>query len=126
MKRLSTLFAGGCAGASSEAHASGQPPAIHMQLLLTAIDGATLVRRQPDLDGERFVVGCEALGGMFMYSREETERRILLKFPQLPFDEVTAAARYLGDRIKAEINTITQDRRRAKSWALGWIEERDA
>ncbi|CAN7353166.1 hypothetical protein LJR143_001865 [Pseudoxanthomonas sp. LjRoot143] len=124
MKRLSSIFAGGRAEVPLKDNASGRPPATQMQLLLAAIDGATLVRRQPDTDGERFIVGCEALGGMFMHSREEVERRILAKFPQLPFDDVSAAARYLNDRIRAEIQLITQDRRRAHSWALGWVEER--
>ena len=124
MSRLSSLFAGGRAEASPEDHASGRPPAIQMQLLLAAIDGATLVRRQPDADGERFIVGCEALGGMFMHSREEAERRIFARFPELSLEDVAAAARYLNDRIREQIQTITQDRRRANSWALGWAEER--
>ena len=95
-----------------------------MQRLLAAIEAATLVRRQPDDDGERFVVGSDSLGGMFIYSREETERRIILKFPDLCFEDVSAASRYLEDRIRIQIHALTEDQRRSKSWVMGWAEER--
>lgn len=125
MKRLSSIFAGGRAETPvAEENASGRPPATQMRKLLAAIDGATLIRRQPDDDGERFIVGCEALGGMFVHSRLEAERRIFAKFPELPLEDVADAARYLNDRIREQIQIITQDRRRPNSWALGWVEER--
>jgi hypothetical protein len=106
---------------SREARASTRPPVFFSaRALEAAIDAATFIRREPNDDGERIIVLCNALGGSFIYSRLEAERRIILNFPGLVFAEVTAAARFLENRVIASLQPIQHDTRQKTSWALGW------
>lgn len=88
--------------------------------LEAAIDAAHLMLREPDEDGERIVVSCNALGGAFIYSKEEAERRIMLKFPDLVFDDVSVAARHLENHVRLFLKPIQSDDRRNSSWVHGW------
>lgn len=106
---------------SREARASVRPPVFsNARTLEAAIDAASFVRREPDDDGERIIVFCNELGGSFIYSRPEAERRILLKFPDLAFDDVSAAARFLENRIRASVKPVHDEIKHKTSWAFGW------
>jgi hypothetical protein len=106
---------------SPEGRASARPPAFFSaEVLEAAITASEFVRREPNDDGERVVVLCNALGGAFVYSRMEVERRIMLKFPGLALDEVAAATRYLEDRLRAYLKPIETKNRRNTSWIAGW------
>ena len=105
---------------SREARASTLPPGSTSLALDAAIDAADLIRREPDEDGERIAVLCNALGGAFVYSREEAERRIMKHFPRLAFEGVAAAARHLENRIRALLKPIQHENRRRSSWTHGW------
>jgi hypothetical protein len=100
---------------------AARPPVFSSERALdAAIEAATFSRREPTEDGERIVVFCNALGGSFIHSRQEVERRIMLKFPGLALDEVAGAARFLDDRLAAFMKPIQADTRHKSSWIHGW------
>ncbi len=105
-----------------EARASTRPAASIPPALETAISAADLMLREPTDDHERVAVFCRALGGGFIWSREETERRIILKFPDLAFNDVAASALFLEDRIRVFLKPIHTESRRKSSWIHGWRE----
>lgn len=106
-----------------EARASTRPAAASIPLALeVAIDAADLMLREPTDGYERVAVFCRALGGGFIWSREETERRIMLKFPDLAFDAVAASALFLENRIRVFLKPIHTQARRKSSWIDGWRE----
>lgn len=130
MTRLPTLITGGRvfgsrALPSRESGGTARPPVSFIpRTLELAIEAATFSRREPDDDGERVAVFCNALGGSFYYSRDEAERRILKYFPDLAFDGVSAAARQLDSQVRAFLKPTQHDTRRRSSWVHGWMEER--
>ena len=104
-----------------DAAASARSPASLIPVALaTAIEAAGLVLREPDDDGERIAIFCTALGGPFIYSREETTRRIALKFPFLAPDVVAAATQFLEDRIGIFLRPVRAHFRQRNSWVHGW------
>lgn len=104
-----------------DADASTRSPASYIpRTLEAAIDAADLMLREPTEDGERIAVFCNALGGGFIYSREETERRIMRKFPDLAFEYVAEAACFLEDRVRAFLKPIQLSFRQKPSWIHGW------
>jgi hypothetical protein len=104
-----------------EAHASARPPVfLTARTLEVAIAAATFVQREPNDDGERIVVYCNALGGPYVYSRAETERRVLLNFPDLVLEEVAAATKFLENRICLHMKPIYDDTKHNRSWVFGW------
>jgi hypothetical protein len=109
----------------SKTRASARPSTFSSARALdAAIAAATFFRREPNDDGERIIVSCPALGGYFIYSRQEVERRIMLAFPGLVLEEVAAAARFLEDSIRAHTQPIEAENRRLASWVHGWAAER--
>ena len=109
------------ASCTREARASARPPVFSSARALDAvIDAASFLRREPNEDGERIVVFCNALGGSFIHSRQEVERRITLNFPGLSRDEMAAAGRFLEDRLAAFMQPIQADTRHKSSWVHGW------
>lgn len=105
-----------------EARASTRPAASIPLALETAISAADLMRREPTDDHERVAVFCKALGGGFIWSREETERRIMLKFPDLAFDAVAASALFLEDRVRLFLKPFHAESRQKSSWVHSWRE----
>lgn len=106
---------------SREARASTRSAAPSLpRVLEAAIDAAELVRREPDEDGERIAVFCNALGGAFIFSKEEAERRVLLRFPDLELEAVDAAARFLESRVRLFLRPAQVVQRQKSSWVHGW------
>jgi hypothetical protein len=66
------------------------------------------------------VVFCDALGGSFFHSRQEVERRIMLKFPGLASDEMAAAARFLEDKLRGFLAPIKIENNRKSSYVNSW------
>lgn len=76
--------------------------------------------REPDDDGERVAVFCNTLGGAFIFSREEAERRIIKYFPEVAFEDVARAARHLENNMRIFLQPFQQASRRHTSWVHGW------
>lgn len=127
MKRLFDKFIGGRVrsyGVLPFPEALARSPVFSSaRTLEAAIDAATFIRREPDEDGERIAVFCNALGGAFIYSRKEAERRILLKFPGLVLEDVAAAARFLDDRMRIYLKPIQAESRIRSSWVSSWRDD---
>lgn len=88
--------------------------------LEAAIASASFMQRESDDDGVRIAVMCPALGGSFIYGREESERRIRKFYPMLTDDGVMRTVRHLEDSIRIYLNPIKQTDRTHKSWVFGW------
>lgn len=116
MKRLLAKLGSG-RGQSDAPQSSAFRTARTLEVAITA---ATFVRREPNDEGERIAVYCDALGGSFFYSREEAERRVMLYFPALTLDEVAEARRYLEDRLRVYVQPIEAEQRRNTSWVHSW------
>lgn len=96
------------------------PGSISPLALETAIEAATLVRREPNDDGERIVIICNELGGSFIYSRAEAERRIGLRGPNLAFEDIASLARFLENRVRLHMEPKQQQDQRRTSWMHSW------
>lgn len=91
------------------------------EVVLAAIDSAAFCRREPNDDGERIMVLSRALGGVFIFDREEAERRIRKKFPELGNEWVKRAAIYLESRLRGYLKSIQAGPTRDGSWVSGWM-----
>jgi len=94
--------------------------------LEAAIGAATFLKRESDDSGHRVAVICPALGGSFIYSRDESERRIRKFFPELSPGGVERAVRHLEDSARIFLRPVRQAERHRNSWVHGWagLEER--
>ena len=105
-----------------KARASAKPPGVPFSTeLADAIDSATVSVRAEGDDGTRVMFICDRLGGAFIYSEEDANRRIRARFPELSDEGVTRGILHLKTRfIKATMPTPQEQRR--GSWVFGWAE----
>lgn len=94
-----------------ETRAEAAPLSTDQMRLAAAIDAAWINERHAaGEDGEyepRVFVTCPALRGMFLFSPEETERRIRKAFPSLDDKAVRASVRHMTDRVIAALTEKT-------------------
>jgi hypothetical protein len=123
--RLS-LFPGGSVGGLRfpfrKTRARAEPPGVPFSPeLAEAIDTATVSVRSADDDGPRVMFISDRLGGAWIYSEDEANRRIRARFPELSDEGVTRGIRHLESRAaKATMPTPKEQRR--NSWVWGWAE----
>jgi hypothetical protein len=95
-----------------------------------AVDSAWIIERHAaGEDGDmvpRIFVTCDALGGMWTFSIEETDRRIRKYFPTLSDKAVKRSVRHLADRVAAHATERSApDLPRRNSWVHGWADEKN-
>ncbi len=79
-----------------------------------AIDAARIMQRGGDPDaGPRIAValGGGNLRGMFIFSTDEAQRRILARWPELSSAQVDRAVQYLAARVRLFAEPVQTDRR---------------
>lgn len=123
--RLS-LFPGGSVGGLRfpfrKTRARAEPPGVPFSPeLADAIDTATVSVRADDDDGPRVMFISDRLGGAWIYSEDEANRRIRARFPELSDECVTRGIRYLESRAAKAIAPTPEEQRRS-SWVFGWAE----
>lgn len=102
--------------------APDEKPAVQFsQELADAIDSATVSVRAAGEDGPRVMFISADLGGAFIYSEAEADRRIRAKFPELSDEGVTRGIRHLNGRAVRATMPTPQEQRRG-SWVFGWAE----
>lgn len=105
-----------------KARASAKPPGIPFSAeLAEAIDTATVSVRSAGDGGPRVMFICDRLGGAFIYSETDADRRIRARFPELSDEAVTRGIRHLETRA-AKATTPTPQEQRRGSWVFGWAE----
>ncbi len=93
---------------------------MHSAELRDAIDAARFSVREPTEEGPRVVVMSGALLGMFIWSREEAERRIRKAFPELSDHAIGRGLRHLESRVVLALRPVVKASRVRSSWVHGW------
>lgn len=126
MKRLLSRLTGGRALlpwiSLGHGHASGRPPVSFSLELDAAIGAAQIVVRSPDDEGPRVAIISQTLGGSFVYSRAEAEKRISTVFPEVDQAGVQRAVLYLENRAVTAYMPPEPEVRRS-SWVDKWRHE---
>jgi hypothetical protein len=94
--------------------------------LSDAIASAKVSIREPGHDGPRVMFIAHALGGAFIYRRDDAKRRIRENFPELSDAGVERGIRHLEERAKLQIMISEEPAREARvrgSWVNRWREE---
>lgn len=105
-----------------KARAAAKPPGLPFSAeLADAIDTATVSVRAADDDGPRVMFISARLGGAWIYSEDEANRRIRAGFPELSDEGVTRGIRHLESRAAKATMPTPQEQRRS-SWIWGWAE----
>jgi hypothetical protein len=104
---------------SSVDSASAPPPVSSLPELLSAIEAASIIVREPNDDGPRVFVMTPALRGSFCFTREEADYRIRLAYPDLPDAEVARGVRHLESLVRQAAMPPRAERERS-SWVHGW------
>lgn len=100
--------------------ARAEPPGVSFSPeLAAAIDTATVSVRAADDDGYRVMFISDRLGGAWIYSEDEANRRIRARFPELSDEGVTRGIRHLETRAAKATAPTPQEQRRS-SWVFGW------
>jgi hypothetical protein len=100
---------------------STKPAGPFSKELSDAIDAASVSIRERNDDGHRVMFISDALGGAFIYERDDAARRIRNGFPELSDDAVMRGVRYLEARAAIAISPTIEEQRRM-SWVHGWKE----
>lgn len=115
LKRIATTF-------RKEQKASVAEPQSWCELH-SAIDAARFSMREPTEEGPRVIVMSGSLLGMFLYTREEAERRIRKAFPEVDDRAVMRGLRHLENRIALYLRPVLRPSRKQSRWVHGWKAE---